>query len=393
MSNDTTVVIGAGPYGLSIGAYLLGRSQPVLVFGRTMEFWQQMPSGFHLKSVWSASTLFDPDGRYSLDRYCAATGRPRQEPLPIRLFLDYCCWFQRQAVPNVDPTYISRLARDGEVFVIELADGRSLKARRVVVASGIAPFSYVPEFARHLPPELATHTQAHRDFAGFAGREVVVVGRGQSALESSALLHEAGAHVELIARGPVIWINRTLYHRTGPARRIFYPPSDVGPPGLNWLVASPLLFRLFPEKTRYALDRRAVRPAGAEWLRPRVEGHVRITDTAEVVKAVPRGERLELTLSDGSTRLVDHLFLGTGYRPDIHKLAFLDEALRAQILARDGYPVLNEWFESSVPRLHFAGALANHSFGPICRFVAGAKIPARQILRCAQRDRHPVYSA
>jgi NADPH-dependent 2,4-dienoyl-CoA reductase/sulfur reductase-like enzyme len=385
VSNDTHVIIGAGPYGLSIAAHLKARSIPTLIFGRPMEFWRHMPAGLYLKSVWSASTLFDPDGKYTLDRYCTVTGTPRQEPLPLSLFLNYGAWFQQQAVPDVDQTYVSLLARDGKGFRVELEDGRSVQAGRVIVASGIAPFYYVPDFARALPAELASHTQAVRDFSRFAGREVAVIGSGQSALESAALLHEAGARVELIARGPVIWINRALYHRTGPARRIFYPPSDVGPPGLNWLVATPLLFRRFPDKTRYALDRRAVRPAGAEWLRPRVEGQVRISSGLEVVEATPRGERLEIKLSDGSTRLVDHLLLGTGYRPDIHKLAFLDPALRQEIAASGGYPLLNDWFESSVPRLHFAGALANHSFGPICRFVAGARIPARQILKRAQR--------
>jgi len=43
--------------------------------------------------------------------------------------------------------------------------------------------------------------------------------------------------------------------------------------------------------------------------------------------------------------------------------------------------VLNKWFETSIEHLYFAGVLANHSFGPICRFVAGAKVPSQQIAR------------
>jgi hypothetical protein len=45
--------------------------------------------------------------------------------------------------------------------------------------------------------------------------------------------------------------------------------------------------------------------------------------------------------------------------------------------------VLNQWFESSVPRLHFVGGLAGRTFGPICRFVAGARITAQQVARRA----------
>ena len=212
---------------------------------------------------------------------------------------------------------------------------------------------------------------------------MAVVGSGQSALEYAALLHEAGASVELIARGPVLWVNRKLYDYTGPARHIFYPPSDVGPPGLNWLISYPLVFRHLPDKTRHLVDKRAVRPAGAKWLRYRVEGHVLITQNTQITRTAVHGQGLLLELSDGTTREVDYLFLGTGYQPNLDKVKFIDPALRQQIQHHNGYPLQNEWFESSVPNLYFIGAIAGHTFGPLCRFVAGAKIPARQITQHA----------
>jgi thioredoxin reductase len=230
-----------------------------------------------------------------------------------------------------------------------------------------------------LPQTLATHTQTHRSFTPFAGKSVVIVGSGQSGLESAALLHEVGADVELIVRGSVIWIDRKLYSYTGPAKHIFYPASDVGPPGLNWLIAFPLIFSQFSDKARYLINKRAVRPAGAQWLRSRVEGHVRISLHTQITKVIPQGQRLCLELSDGTVREVDHLFLGTGYKPDINKISFIDQELRQKVQVRNGYPALNRWFESSVPHLYFAGAIAGYTFGPICRFVAGSKVPAQQI--------------
>jgi pyruvate/2-oxoglutarate dehydrogenase complex dihydrolipoamide dehydrogenase (E3) component len=149
------------------------------------------------------------------------------------------------------------------------------------------------------------------------------------------------------------------------------------------LVSFPLVFRRFSEDVRHRLDKRAVRPAGATWLRSRVEGRVQITPSTHILQVALQGEQVRLTLSDGTSRQVDHLLLGTGYRPDLEKLEFLDAGLRQQIQARDGYPLLNEGFESSVPGLHFVGAVANKSFGPICRFVAGAKVAAQQVSRYA----------
>ncbi len=384
-SNDTTVVIGAGPYGLSAAAHLKGRGIPTLVFGKTMEFWQNMPARMYLKSVWTASTFSDPGGHYSLNQYTTSIGSPKKEPIPLPYFLDYGQWFQQHAVPDVDPTYVRLLARDGQGFHLELADGRTVKAHRVVVATGVSTFTYVPDFARDLPETLASHTQLHKDFAQFKGRNVVVIGRGQSGLETAALLHEVGANVELIVRGQIIWIDRRLYRSTGPARHIFYPASDVGPPGINLLTARPLFYRHLPEGTRDKFSRRSIRPAGADWLRERVEGKIKTTPDTHITSAKPQQNGLRLELSDGTTREVDYLFLGTGYRPDLHKLSFIDPALQQEVRNENGFPVLNTWFESSVPRLHFIGALGNYTFGPICRFVAGSAAAARQVARGATR--------
>ncbi len=379
--SDTTVVIGAGPYGLSVAAHLRARNIPVQIFGKPMEFWQKMPPKMYLKSFWSAASLSAPGGKYSLNHYAAFTHTKEQRPIPLPYFLDYCRWFQEHTVPQIDPTFVQSLRRDGHGFQLDLVDGRTVESGHVVVATGIAPFAHIPGYARNLPQNLVSHTQDHTNLSAFKGRNVVVVGRGQSALEYAALLHEAGASVEVIARGPIIWIDRKLYDHTGLAKHIFYPPTDVGPPGLNWIIAFPLVFRRLPDRTRYVVDRRAVRPAGAQWLRPRVEGKIRLTPETEIVKATPQGERLCCELSDGTTREIDHLFLGTGYQAHIDKLDFIDPSLRQQVQDHDGHPLQNSWFESSVPHLYFVGALAGYTFGPLCRFVAGASSAASQITK------------
>ena len=114
---------------------------------------------------------------------------------------------------------------------------------------------------------------------------------------------------------------------------------------------------------------------------PRVEGKVRLTPNTEIIKATPHGQGLRCELSDGTTREIDHLMLGTGYEAHIDKLTFIDPALRQQVREKDGSPLQNGWFESSVPNLYFVGALAGYTFGPLCRFVVGAGTAAKQISR------------
>jgi pyruvate/2-oxoglutarate dehydrogenase complex dihydrolipoamide dehydrogenase (E3) component len=207
---------------------------------------------------------------------------------------------------------------------------------------------------------------------------VAVVGGGQSGLETAALLAEAGADVELLVRGPVRWVHRR-YSEHPVLGRLLYPPSDVGPVGLNWLVSFPSVFRHLPDEPRWRLTIRAIRPSGAKWLRPRFEAKVRATPFTEVVAAKEMGDRLRLSLSDGTSRDVEHLFLGTGFKPDVSRLPLIDPELRGGIRTARGHPILDRGLQSSVPNLHFAGALAGFTLGPLCRFVAGADASARRI--------------
>jgi glycine/D-amino acid oxidase-like deaminating enzyme len=371
-------VIGAGPYGLSVAAHLRARNVETRVFGSPMEFWRALPRQMLLKSPWSASSLSDPGRLFTLDRYVRAVPQPRVQPVPLPMFLDYADWFRDHAVGELDEVMVSRLSRENGRFSIETDGGDTFTANRVVVATGIAGFAHQPSYARELAPTHASHTQYHRDFARFRGAAVAVVGGGQSGLETAALLAEAGADVELLVRGPVRWVQRR--HSEHPVlRRLLYPPSDVGPVGLNWLVSFPSVFRRLPDEPRWRLTIRAIRPSGAKWLRPRFEAKVRATPFTEVVAAKEIGDKLRLTLSDGTSREVDHLFLGTGFRPDVSRLPLIDPELRGGIRAARGHPVLDRWLQSSVPNLHFAGALAGFTLGPLCRFVAGADPSARRI--------------
>lgn len=387
MESTPIVIIGAGPYGLSAAAHLKAQNVSPFIAGKPMEFWRNMPPQMYLKSSWSSISISDPAHAYTLDRFSALRHLHRQEPVPLQVFLEYARWFQQELVPDIEQTYVTLLARDGEGFHLELADGRSLKAGRVIVASGIAPFAHIPSFTANLSTSFFSHTQQHPDFAAFKGKRVVVIGSGQSAFEAAALLAESSAEVELIARGPVIWIKRHLYRYTGITKRLFYPPSDIGPAGISWIVAFPLLLRYLPEKTRLSIDTRSVRPAVAPWMQPRVEGKFTITPHTSIVEAVERGEKVCLKLSDGTTRQADHIVLGTGYRPDVQKLAYIDPSLRRQVGQQHGYPILNKWFESSIPHLYFVGSLAGYIFGPLCRFVAGAGVSARQVTRHTVLDR------
>ena len=100
-----------------------------------------------------------------------------------------------------------------------------------------------------------------------------------------------------------------------------------------------------------------------------------------MVEARVEGERLRVRLNDGSERIVDHVVLGTGYRINVALYPFLSSELLDNLERVDGYPRLDAGFESSLAGLHFLGAPAAWSFGPLMRFVAGTEFAAPALSR------------
>jgi hypothetical protein len=239
-------------------------------------------------------------------------------------------------------------------------------------------FRRIPTPLAALPADRALHSSQLCELDAYAGRRVVVVGAGQSAVESAALLSEIGARVELIARAPAVrWLHSSswLHSRPGPIRRVLYPPTDVGPPGLNQITARPRLFQAFPLALQERIAYRSIRPAASSWLAPRVD-RVTITAGQTVSSARVAGDELRLTLADGSKRVVDHLVMATGFQVDLSRHPLIAPRLHASLDSFQGAPRLRRGFESSLPGLHFVGAMAAQSFGPLMRFVSGTTYAA-----------------
>jgi FAD-dependent urate hydroxylase len=388
---DTDVVIlGAGPYGLAAAAHLRRAGADAHVLGDPMSFWRGMPTGMLLRSNWTATCIAGFRGPWSLDAYCAAVGAHIDRPVPLARFIEYGMWVQQQVVPDVDRRLVDILDSDRDGFRLRLADGSRLTARRVIVAAGIKPFAHRPAFAEGLPPEVASHTGDHRDLGRFSGARVLVVGGGQSALESAALLHEGGAQAEVVVREDHLhWLHGGRYQRKlGRLAPLLYAPTDVGPMGLSRLVAVPDLFRRLPRRVQEPLAYRSIRPAGAAWLVSRLR-NVPITMSQSIVSVSTTGEGLRVRFADGGQRTADHLLLGTGYRVDIARYPFLAPSLLARVRRVNGYPVLSRGMESSVAGLHFVGAPAAWSFGPIMRFVSGGWYTGRALAQVGRDSRRP----
>ncbi|MGW3664817.1 NAD(P)/FAD-dependent oxidoreductase [Streptomyces sp. NPDC005141] len=313
-------------------------------------------------------------------------------PIPCETFVRYGMWFAQRYVGPVEAARVTAVERSGAGFTVRLEGGGQIEAAAVVVASGLATFAYVPDALLPLAPggpghRLRCPTRASTPTCpGTRGSGWRWSGGGQSALESAALLHEAGADVEVLVRDArVNWVVRPqLQQPLG--QRLVAPASALG---TGWALAAvcgaPGAVRRLPAAARMQLFRGALGPSGGWWLRERVEGVVPVHTECCVERARRSGAEVHLRLggrgSGPADRVVDHVLAATGYRLDVDALPFLMPSVRRAVGGVPGSqaPRLSGAFESSVAGLYFTGSLAAPMFGPMLRFMAGTEFAARRI--------------
>jgi len=389
LSRRTVAVIGAGPYGVSIAAHLQSAGMDFRIFGRSMYRWlRQMPKGMFLKSEGCASSLSDPTARHTLARYCAERGLPygeRGAPVSLEVFTQYALSFQRALAPNVEEVMVDGVEASGDGFELRLADGATMRASKVILATGLEHTAHIPPVLAGLPSEFLSHSADHYDLSRFKGRDVTVIGAGQSALEAAALLCEEGATVRLIVRNPSLAWNQTpKFVRRPLYQRLRRPVSNLGEGLELWVCCTaPTLFHRLPQRIRFERVKTVLGPAGAWWLKDRVVGRVQTFLGHFVRRAEARGDRAVLQVAGQDGQVVDittdHVIAATGYRFDLQRLPFLSQSLKSRLRAKQQQPVLSTHFESSVPGLYFTGLASASCFGSAMRFLHGADYTARRV--------------
>jgi thioredoxin reductase len=389
-----TVIVGAGPYGLSLAAHLRGAKVPFRIFGRAMDSWvSHMPTGMLLKSDGFASNISDPDSDYTLGQFCAEKGIPYRDrgiSVSRETFASYGLAFRDRKVPELEDKTVVSIDPDGDGFSIGLDTGETFRARKVVLAIGVTHFGYVPEALANLPAEYVSHSAQHSDVARLRGRSVAVIGAGSSALDLAGLMREAGVDVQLIARKPLKFHSKSDKVRPW-WDRLRRPPSGLGPGWKSFFFANyPNVFHYLPEGLRVELVQRVLGPSGGAFIRDKVEGKVPTLVGYSLDSARIEDGKVRLSLVDESAGkreiTLDHVIAATGYKVNLEKLKFLSDETRSRVKTIVGSPALSSAFESSVPGLYFVGLAAANSFGPVMRFAFGADFTARTVTRSVAKS-------
>jgi thioredoxin reductase len=340
----------------------------------------------HLKSEGFASTLYDPAGEFRLARYCRDEGIPYADiglPVKRQVFTDYGQAFARRYVPALEDRHVAEVATSQNGFELTLQDGERLTARYVICAVGITHYCHIAKPFLNLPPELVSHSSTHTEFSRFAGKRVAVVGSGASATDCAALLSEAGAITHLVTRRPAVSFHEPPRPRSL-KEKIKAPRTSIGS---GWqavfYAGAPGIFQRLPASYRVATVRAFAGPAACWFVREQIDNHVELHCATRVARVTPGNQHVTLHFENPAQPPleVDHVLTATGYRVNLDRLGFFEDATRQRLNTIGGAPVLSQKFESSLPGLFFVGPSAANSFGPLQRFACGAQFAAGRMAK------------
>jgi cation diffusion facilitator CzcD-associated flavoprotein CzcO len=369
------LIIGAGPYGLATAAAARERGLHAVVAGRSMSFWHEhMPEGMLLRSP--LDWQMDPQQQRTILAFLDRKGVDPAEcdPLPLRLFQEYGEWFRTECNIEPEETWIEQLRRLDDYFEAKTIAGGAIAARNVVLATGFSAFAYMPaDLAALIPAGRFSHSCDTVDFSSLEGKRCLVIGGRQSAYESAALMAESGVSEIHVC------------HRHDQPR---FAPSD-------WSWVAPMVdatanqrgwFRKLSEQEREDIRRRFWAEGRLKlepWLAPRIaRAEIHCWPGTELTACVPAPSgALRVELGSQASLTVDHILFATGYRVDMTRLPLLSQgSIRTRLQLSDGFPILDEDFQSSVEGLFIAGLPATRDFGPFFGFVSGAALASRLIV-------------
>ncbi|MDP4084572.1 MAG: NAD(P)-binding domain-containing protein [Bacillota bacterium] len=352
------IIIGSGPFGISLGAHGVANNLQYKLFGYPMDFWKnQMPQDMFIRTPHEFVSFSESKDELTIQQFSEETGTELVTPLPRPIFVAYANWFAKKAGIKFTPELITKVVHKEGYYEVTSASGNNFNAKNIIVATGVEHYKFLPAFLNKFPSHLVTHTSGYTSFAQFKDKKVVVLGSGQSAWEAAGLLHRDGANVELI------------YRKEGPnyagSRENEIALRDYGD-----------IFYTLPieeKKEGWGQSPGSV----AHFLKPYVEGIVPQNGGTAIEKIEQLNEEeIRLVLSNGTEKIVNHLIAATGFQINLDKVPFFDQELLSEIEREKDFvqfPKLNESFESSVPGLYFAGPLSSHSHGPTFRFILGLR--------------------
>ena len=319
---DTNVVIiGAGPAGLAVGACLKQAGVDFVILEKANEVapaWRRHYRRLHLHTVKSFSSLPFVPFPGDHPRYV-----PREK---VVAYLD--AYAQRFGLKPRFGVTVKSVRRDGEKFLVD-TDAGAIGARKVVIATGNNAEPIQPSFPGiEAFKGKVLHSAAYTEAAPYIGKNVLVVGMGNTGAEIALDLAESGAKPTISVRQGVHIVPRQLF---GIPIQMVGIASRPMPQALNDWMFPKILDLALGKLQKYGITR-----PKTGILRGIDAGRIPVIDvgTVAAIKAgkigiapdIARFSEDGATFADGRAQKFDAVIFATGYRPGYD--AFVPAELR-----------------------------------------------------------------
>ena len=373
IEHHDVVIIGAGPGGLAAAGALKQAGIRALVVDKADHpgaSWRGHYDRLHLHTVRWLSGL-------------PGLGIPRSEG----------DWVSRDGVVRYLERYVdhhdielrsgvsvTRIDRDGDGWIVR-HDGGELRARRVIVATGYNHTPVIPDLpGRDSFTGELIHASQYRNGRPYAGRDVLVVGAGNTGAEIAVDLAEHGASsVRLAFRTPPHILRRSNMgipsQLTGVLMR--YLPTPLAD-----ALIEPVRHRTVPDLSAHGLPD----PGPGAYKRAR-RGEVPVLDVG-LIDAVQAGQVMpvpavvgfdgsQVLLDGGEAITPDAVIVACGYGRGLEPLVG-----HLGVLAANGRPAVHgPRNHAFAPGLHFIGYT-----NPVSGMFREIAIDARRIARVIRKE-------
>lgn len=333
MKVHEVVIIGASAAGLACAARLKLKGIPYALLEQSIQVgqaWRNHYDRLHLHTNKEHSGLpFLPFSR-EVPKY------PSKQEV-----IEYLEHYTQELGLNPEfGTEVLQVKQSADTWHIETNKG-TYSARQVIFATGYNRAPVIPKWpGQEQFRGKIIHSSVYKNGAPYQGKDVLVVGFGNSAGEIAICLHEHGAKTHLSVKGPVNIIPRDI---------LGFPVLSIGikqaglPSKLVDMINAPLLRLLLGDYTKYGLQKLPYGPT----TQIRKYGRIPLLDVG-TLKLIKKGQIVihpdiaefnpdGVTFTNGQSIKVQAVILGTGYKPKLDKI-LIDHA---DLLDQEGTPLVS----------------------------------------------------
>ena len=384
------LIIGGGIHGVHIAARLLGDAgvdpcglRIVDPGVRLLERWRTCAETTGMTHLRSPSVHHLDLNPWSLQRFAgkrknrkAGLFRPPYDRPSLSLFNAHC----DEVIAGFGLSELHVRARvtglsiSCDEVTVQLSDGETMTAEKIVLAIGASEQPEWPEWASR------EDAQVHHVFEpGFdawpSGQEsTLVVGGGISAAQLALRLAADGRAVQLLSRHGLR------------AHQFDSDPGWLGPKRMAYFRREHDIDR---RRTMIveARNRGSIPPDVVRALRRALRRDEVLWHEGEVEQLISQDGRRRVILSTGAVLDVDQILLATGFQSQRPGGKLIERLVKSASLpcARCGYPIVDgalRWH----PRIYVSGPLAELELGPTARNIAGARCAGDRLVEIARAD-------